>query len=63
MGNAILVETCIVGALLITIYVVMVSREKTMENRSWFLGVMVIGVLLYIIAVALTTIINTRFGY
>lgn len=63
MANAILIETCIMGALLLVIYAVMVSREKTMESRSWWLGVMIVGVLLYVIAVSLTAIINTRFGY
>jgi hypothetical protein len=63
MSTAILIETCILGVLLLFIFAVMVSKEKVMASRSWYLGVLIVSVLLYVIAVSLTTIINTRFGY
>jgi hypothetical protein len=61
--TAILIETCIMGLLLLAIFIVMVVKDGALGNRSWWLGVLIVSVLLYVIAVSLTTIINTRFGY
>jgi len=63
MQTAILIETCLMGLLLFSIFCVMVWKDGKLGNRSWWLGVLIVSVLLYVIAVSLTTIINTRFGY
>jgi hypothetical protein len=63
MEAVMLAETLFLGLLLLSIFFVMVLREKKITNRSWWLGVMVIAVFLYFIAISVTAIINTNLGF